>query len=77
MTEDGLLNDYVGTGEAARELNVEHRANIKARALYTAILNGTIPAVRLRGRWYLSRRDYPAIIRVMSQAAPRRRPSAA
>lgn len=52
----------IALADAPRELKKRHGVNISYRKLYTAVLDGRVPAERGdNGRWTLQKVDLPAI----------------
>ncbi len=52
--------------DTATELREHFGLTVPYQVLWTAAVNGTIPASRLRGRWYTLRADHPRIAATLS-----------
>jgi hypothetical protein len=66
-----MPDDLLGLAEAVNTLNKTFDSEIDYRKFYQQVVNGRIPAVRQRNRWYVSRGDFGHIAQVLGFAPPR------
>ena len=63
-------SDLLGTAEATVELNLRHGTQLTERHLWEAVASGRVPATRVRGRWYLARRELSRVAEILGLAQP-------
>ena len=60
-----MPTDLLGLAEAVNTLNKTFASEVDYRFFYQQVVNGRIPAVRVRNRWYVSRGDLPRIAEIL------------
>jgi hypothetical protein len=63
-----MENQHIGIAHLPRELApITGKLTPTYRKIYESVLNGLIPAEQIRGRWFVSRNDLPAIAETFQQ----------
>jgi hypothetical protein len=63
-----MENHYISIAHLPRELApLTGKITPTYRKIYESVLNGLIPAEQVRGRWFVSRKDLPAIAETFRQ----------
>jgi hypothetical protein len=63
-----MEHHYISIAHVPRELApLTGESTPTYRKIYESVLNGLIPAEQIRGRWFVSRNDLPAIAETFQQ----------
>jgi hypothetical protein len=71
------LDGYLALVDLTRKLRDTYGVNIAYNALWRAVIDGTLPAERIRNRWFVKTDDLPKIPALMGHPMPTAPSSAA